>query len=138
MEVTTSIIAAAKAVGLSPVVLLAICFQESSFRNVVSPEDGGSASFGVCQLKLNTAREFNSELLPTQLLDVAINSLLAAQYLKWQLERYDGHLWCAVEAYNKGHAKNCSKASYVRKVKAHMERKPWLKKLKLHKKSLMN
>jgi soluble lytic murein transglycosylase-like protein len=102
MDYFSAVISAAKAFSIPPALLLAICQTETGLKNVVAHSDGGSASFGVCQVKLNTARMFNKRVYASELLHPPTNARYAARYLAWQLNRYKGDVWCAVEAYNRG------------------------------------
>lgn len=99
---STIILAAAKAVGVPGALLLAICTHESGLRNVEAPHDHGSPSYGLCQLKLDTAKGLGYQGNGPGLMVPETNAKYAAQYLKMQLERYDGD-WCkSVAAYNSG------------------------------------
>lgn len=116
-------VAANKAM-VPPLLLMSICFQESSFRNVVVPHDGRSPSYGICQLKLKTARQFEPTVTRAQLMSESVNADIAARYLSWLLDRYDGNVHRAVDAYNRGHAGR-KPSQYTKKVLAHSRRKPW-------------
>jgi hypothetical protein len=124
-----TIVSAAYAVGISPILLLSVCFTESGLRNVTVPADGSSSSIGVCQMKLETAR-FTSRVYklhkvrPSSLMKPAENAKFAAHYLKWQLSRYRGKENCAIEAYNRGTAGKC-KSIYVKRVRTYMKKRPW-------------
>jgi soluble lytic murein transglycosylase-like protein len=116
------ILATAKLVGVPGSLLLAICTHESNLVNVAVPHDHGSPSYGLCQIKEDTARSLGFQgvatgaLKPTTiyvgamvpegkpegLMVPATNIKYAALYLKMQLDRYDGD-WCkSVAAYNSG------------------------------------
>jgi soluble lytic murein transglycosylase-like protein len=101
MSIASIILAAAKATGIPGVLLLAICTHESKLNNVVVQDDNGSPSYGVCQIKEETAKMVgftDSE----DLMQPKTNAKYAALYLKKQLDRYDGN-WCkATAAYNAG------------------------------------
>jgi len=99
---TSVILAAAKAVGVPGALLLAICTHESNLQNVIAPQDHGSPSYGLCQLKLGTAKAMGYKDGADGLMNPEVNAELAAIYLKYQLDRYEGD-WCkAVSAYNSG------------------------------------
>lgn len=108
MSYTTMILIAAKKVGVSGALLLAICTHETNLRNVLIPADGQSATYGVCQVKFETAEMLGYSGKPKGLMDPATNAYWAAQYLKYQENRYnDG---CkAVAAYNAGRFNESSK-----------------------------
>lgn len=122
LAVVKSIIQAADTVKIPRELLLALCWNESSFRtNLPIVLDGKTPSYGICQVKLGTARFLDrifknkSIATPSRLLNYKVNSQYAAQYLKYQLNRYDGDWRLAVDAYNKGHAISRD-SHYVRKV----------------------
>lgn len=125
LEVVKSIIVAADQVKVPRELLLALCWSESSFRtNLPVKLDGKTPSYGICQVKLETAqyvdRIFKNKSKATvkRLLNYTTNPIYAAQYLKYQLNRYKGDWHKAVDAYNKGHAVSI-KSIYVKRVKKH-------------------
>jgi len=102
MDYSAIILAIAKTVGVPGHLMLAICSQESNLKNVLVPHDVGSPSYGICQIKSNTAKMLGFKGLPIGLMDPHINVAYAAKYLKMQLKRYDND-WCkAAAAYNAG------------------------------------
>ena len=102
MTYSTIILAIAKTVGVPGALLLAICTHESHLQNVVAPQDHGSPSYGLCQIKQDTAKAMGYTGDGQGLMNPDTNVRYAAQYLKMQLERYDGD-WCkATSAYNAG------------------------------------
>jgi len=103
MEVISLIMSAAKAVGVSGVLLLGICRHESAdFTQNYAPMDVGSPSYGVCQIKANTAFQLGFSGMPFVLNDSKVNALYSAKYLKYQQERY-GDNWVKLTAsYNAG------------------------------------
>lgn len=124
MGIENIILAAAKAVGVSPSLLLAICTHESGLKNTYVHNDGGSPSIGICQIKYNTARLMGYNGQEKDLLDPKINALYAAKYLKWQKQRYGGNYMKATAAYNAGtfnksnKTKGCPRnLKYLKKVK---------------------
>src|SRR4051794_24242990 len=102
MELITILTQTAASAGLPPALLLSVCFTESNLHNVVVPHDGHSASWGMCQVKLATAREFEKGIYPSHLLRPETNARIAAKYLARQIKRYKGNVRCGVDAYNKG------------------------------------
>lgn len=102
--------------------LSALCMVESNHQNVMVPHDGGSPSYGICQMKLATAKFFRRDATAKDLMKPAVNAKLAGLYLRKQFERYGN--WChAVAAYNAGrlnlHASGLPRnVRYVRKVEA--------------------
>jgi len=111
---------AAKAFALPPALLIALCTVESNLNNTINIHDGGSPSYGICQVKLQTARMFNNTVHVGNLLNPYLNALYAAAYLKWQATRYAGNLCYATAAYNAGKVKwkrgRIKNAKYVLKV----------------------
>lgn len=116
-----SIIWAADKANVPRELVLAVCWGESSFRNKkVTHMDGETPSYGVCQVKLETARfmdkVYHHKVKATaKMLDkVGINAFYAACYLRYQLNKYHQDWKLAVDAYNKGHAKG-HKTEYVKR-----------------------
>ena len=112
---------AAQLTGVAPTLLLAICSVESSLVNQDNMDDGGSPSYGICQIKLTTARDYMPGVTPEMLREPQVNALIAGQHISWLLERYDGHPCRAISAYNVGHVRfneggNYVNYGYVRKV----------------------
>lgn len=102
MDYSAIILAIAKTVGVPGHLLLAICTHESNLINVLVPHDMGSPSYGLCQVKENTAKMLGFKDSAKELMNPETNVKYAAMYLKMQLERYDGD-WCmATAAYNAG------------------------------------
>lgn len=97
-----TILAVAKTVKVSGPLLLAICTHESGLHNTVRPQDGHSPTYGICQVKLETAQMLGYKGNADNLMVPEINIYWAAQYVKYQTERY-GDDWCKiVSAYNSG------------------------------------
>lgn len=128
MDYATIILMVAKKVSVSGSLLLAICSHESNLKNVMVPHDGGSPTYGICQVKLGTAEMMGYKGDAKGLMDPETNALYAATYLKYQKDRYASD-WCmAVAAYNAG-TYNESKIvpgkprnlKYVRKVQTKLE-----------------
>lgn len=129
MTFVAIILSAAKKVGVSGSLLLAICSHESNLKNVFVPHDGGSPSIGICQVKEDTAKMLGYKGNAKGLMNPTINAEWAARYLKYQAERYGEHNWCKIAAaYNAGSFNESSKfpgiprnIKYVRKVQAKLE-----------------
>lgn len=132
MAVLTSV---ATKVGISPALLISVCMTETNLRNVDVPNDGDSTSYGVCQVKLKTAHFmarvhkkprislFGSDDMRV----IENNAKVAALYIKYQLDRYEGDACKAVAAYNAGRFKESSQYpgvpfnwKYVEKVEGHL------------------
>jgi soluble lytic murein transglycosylase-like protein len=90
--------------GLPQGLLSALCFVESSHRPAaINLDDNGSASIGLCQIKLETARLVGFKGTESDLQNQPkLNAMYAAKYLKKQLNRYHGNVPKAVAAYNAG------------------------------------
>jgi soluble lytic murein transglycosylase-like protein len=96
------ILSIAKVVGVPGSLLLAICTTESKLNNIIVFNDGNSPSVGVCQVKTNTARMFGFKGKTKELMRPRTNIKYAAQYLRYQLDRYNDD-WCkATAAFNSG------------------------------------
>jgi len=135
-EIITLLITAAKTAGISPALLIAVCMTETNLRNVHLDDDGGSASYGICQVKLKTAhfmgkvykRQKMKMFTENDMKEIEKNARVAAFYLKYQINRYDGDLCKAVAAYNAGRYKESTKYpgvpfnwKYVEKVRNNIE-----------------
>lgn len=107
LDVTTNvsmvILSAAKAVGVSGSLLLAICTQESNLKNTIVYYDGTSHSYGICMVKHGTAKMLGFKGSSSDLMVPKTNALWAAKYLKYQASRYGHKNWCKITAaYNAG------------------------------------
>ena len=102
MTYSAIILAAAKAVKVSGALLLAICTQESNLTNAMVLHDGGSPSYGVCQLKYETAKMVGFKGRKQDLMDVKTNATFAAKYLAYQQTRYGDDWHKITAAYNAG------------------------------------
>jgi soluble lytic murein transglycosylase-like protein len=125
MTFTQIILAAAKAAKVSGPLLLAICTHESGLQNAFVLHDGGSPTYGVCQLKLGSAQMVGFKGSSETLMIPEVNAKYSALYLKRQLDRYDGNTCKATAAYNAGKysesTKNPGKPKnlrYIKKVQA--------------------
>ena len=80
-----------------------VCWVETKHNvRVVHEADGNSASYGVCQVKLETAQTYGFTGTAEDLMHPAINVHFAAKTLKHQLDRYNGDVTKAIAAYNAG------------------------------------
>lgn len=104
MTVTNIILAAAKLVKVPGALLLAICAHESAdFTMHHNPNDAGTPSYGVCQVKEETAKMFGFKGDLALLNGPRISAKYAALYLKYQIGRYGDEDWCKITAaYNAG------------------------------------
>lgn len=129
MNIVAIILNAAKTAKVSGTLLLAICAHESNnFTLNYSPYDHGSPSYGVCQLKLESAKMVGFQGSPYELMDPKKNSLYAAKYLKYQESRYGNDLCKITAAYNSGSfaesKKNPGKPKNLRYVRLVQKRLP--------------
>lgn len=136
MDFLSIITMSAQKVGVSASLLFAICSYESGdFKSTYVANDGGSPTYGICMVKLPTARflgfKGNKEQLRN---DPNINSLYAAKYLKYQSSRYKTDDWCTIAAaYNAGSYTESKilpgyprNLKYVRRVQKRLpEEKKW-------------
>jgi len=104
-------------IKICPILLYAVCSVETNFQNIDNLKDYGNASYGVCQIKLDTARMFKKNITKKELQDPINNIYYAAQYLKWQQDRYPMNSDCIVSAYNAGKCKLNINPDYIQKVK---------------------
>jgi hypothetical protein len=133
----------AKTVGISSNLLIAICMAETNLKNVHTYNDGITTSYGVCQVKLETAqfmgrvykKRYLVDFTEEDMKDMNKNAKVAALYLKYQINRYDGDMCKAIAAYNAGSFKESSKYigkpfnwSYVKKVQNNIQNDIELKK----------
>ena len=97
------IAAAAKAAHISAVLLTAIASHESKdFELDYALYDAGSPSYSIFQLKEPTARMLGYKGPAMELRNANIAAKYAAQYIRYQMDRY-GDDWCMVTAaYNSG------------------------------------
>lgn len=96
------ILLAAKAAKVPPALLLAICVHESGLSNALVPQDGHSPTYGICQVKYETAQMIGYKGSASKLMVPSENAKWAALYLKYQLDRYEDSWVYAVAAYNAG------------------------------------
>lgn len=102
MTYETVILLAAKKAAVSGALLLAICTHESGLKNIESKQDGGSSSYGICQVKYETAKMIGFTGQAKDLMVPEKNAKWAARYLRYQFDRYEDD-WCKVTAaYNSG------------------------------------
>lgn len=102
MNYVSIILLAAKKAGVNGSLLLAICTHESGLNNVLVPHDGGSPTYGICQIKYDTAKMIGFTGQAKELMVPATNAKWAAEYLKFQKNRYDGDWMKSTAAYNSG------------------------------------
>ena len=98
-------------------VLIAICEVETNHNTKLKKIwDGGSYSYGICQVKLATARAMGFKGSDKELSTPKINIDYAAKYLAYQLKRYKGDYKKAIVAYNRGSYSSEKMTGYAGKV----------------------
>ncbi len=103
--------------GLPPNLLSSLCFVETRHvTHAIHLNDGKGHSFGVCQIKINSARLMGFKGTEEQLMDPKVNIYYAGKYLKHQMKRYKGSIQKAVIAYNMGSAKALTSTKYQARV----------------------
>jgi len=123
------ILAAAKTAKVSGSLLLAICTHETNLTNIVVYNDGNSPSYGICQIKLETAKMIGFKGRAKDLINPQVNAKWAALYLKYQEQRYGANKWCEMTAaYNAGSFSESKKfpgkprnLKYVRRVQKNLD-----------------
>jgi soluble lytic murein transglycosylase-like protein len=120
---SNAILLAALVVGIDPHLLSAICYVESGHNvNAYVHNDGGSPSYGQCQIKMATAKDMGFRGTKKELMSEGANALYAAKYLNYQYKRT--RRWeSAIIAYNAGRVIKSQK--YLHKVKKVMGEKKW-------------
>jgi soluble lytic murein transglycosylase-like protein len=115
----------AQIVGISANLLMALCWQESHHRNVINHSDNGSKSYGVCQVKLDTARTIIPSITRKDLMYPFINIYIASKYLKKHLDKYDSE-YLALSRYNGGlkNGKVVNK-KYINSILKYKKERPW-------------
>lgn len=106
-------------------IVLSICWVESKHKNVINKHDGGSPSYGICQVKLDTAnwmKEYNripgKPITSKDLMNPDVNVYYAERYLRYQLKVYKNDINCAISAYNAGSCIKGNQKNYVKNVLA--------------------
>lgn len=103
MNVAILFLAATQTFNLPPGLQSAVCYVESHHDpRAMHIDDGGSASIGICEVKLSTARLLGFKGSETELKAPKTNIYYSASYLSYQLRRYHGDVHKAVAAYNAG------------------------------------
>lgn len=98
------------------IILLAICHVESSGNHkAVNISDGGSASYGYCQVKIQTARMLGFRGHISDLwFKKEVNREFGLKYLQYQNSRYLS-VEEIIAAYNAGSVKRNSRGEFVNK-----------------------
>ena len=92
--------------GVDWKLIKAVAMKESSLRpNIRTPEPDGTTTYGLMQVKYETAEWLGFKGRPEQLLSPKVNVTWGTRYLKYQLKRYNGDIAKSVAAYNMGTAR---------------------------------
>jgi len=117
MDLTTIFFLVSVQYGLPNGLLESLCYVESKHKvDAIHYYDGKTHSYGVCQIKLETARSMGFKGTAKQLMQPEINVRYAGLYLTFQIKRYKGNTKKAVIAYNRGNAKGLTSSQYQIKV----------------------
>lgn len=109
--------------NLPPNMLSAVCFTESSFNiSAIHYNDGSTDSYGICQIKLETAQWLGFQGSIEELMRPRTNIYYAGKYLSYNLHRYHGNMHRALTAYNRGNARGLLYSEYSTRVLANMEK----------------
>jgi len=96
-------ISVTQANSLPPGLLSSLCYVESKHDiHAIHHDDGNSDSLGICQIKLQTAKELGFKGSKADLMKPENNIKYAGKYLRKQLARYKNNSPMAVSAYNMG------------------------------------
>lgn len=92
--------------GLPEGLLESVCYKESAFNiKAINYYDGKTHSYGICQVKLETAKTLGFKGSSDDLQEAETNITYAAKYLNFQYRRY-GRWDKAISAYNRGSIKS--------------------------------
>jgi soluble lytic murein transglycosylase-like protein len=115
--VQDAIVAASEDNDIPLKILSGLCWVESNHNpKALNRFDGKTASYGLCQIKLATARSMGFKGSFKLLYNPIINAQYAAKYLRKQYLRYDKNWIKAISAYNGGKSVLSENSEYVNKV----------------------
>lgn len=115
--VTTLFIIVSAQFNLPPGLLSSLCYVESRHDlNAYHSDDGRGNSVGICQIKIDTAKDLGFKGTEKELMKPENNIYYAGAYLQHQRTRYNGSITKAVIAYNIGHAGSLTTSKYQYKV----------------------
>lgn len=100
--------------GVDPVAMVSICYQESRLKNVTNHHDNGSPSYGPCQIKAAAAKEVGISKVKVKTLEGSIEA--SVKYFKVKMQECKS-LKSSIGAYNSGRCvKYPDKNEYVKQV----------------------
>jgi len=103
--------------NLPPGLLSSLCYVESKHKiTAYHKDDGKGNSVGICQIKIQTAKNLGFKGTEKELMKPENNIYYAGAYLQHQRTRYNGDINKAVIAYNIGSAKELTTTKYQAKV----------------------
>jgi soluble lytic murein transglycosylase-like protein len=106
-----------QSMDLPPGLLESVCYVETKYdTDAIHEDDGGSDSFGICQIKLISAYHMGYRGSEEDLMRPEVNIYFAAKLLAYQVKRYRSDYAKAVTAYNRGHSINNGNSVYYQKV----------------------
>lgn len=98
--------------NIDPSLLGAICYVETKHNvNAYNSTDGNSPSYGICQIKLGTAKGLGFKGTGRDLQDARTNAFWSARYLQYLSHKTGDNLHLTVSAYNCG--RPCRNTRYV-------------------------
>lgn len=118
-ELQTHIVELCNQYDIPPSVVFAMCWKESTYTADRIGDNG--ESYGIMQVQPKHHYERMVELNATDLLNPYQNTAVGIDYLAEQLERYDGDIYAAVVAYNRG-SFNGTITDYAKSVMREAER----------------
>lgn len=96
--------------------LSSLCYVESRhIASIVHKDDGPSHSYGICQVKFETAKYLGFTGTVEQLMNPKINIYYAGKYLQKQILRYND-INKGIVAYNRGNSNKLTRSIYSDKV----------------------
>ena len=132
MELTTIFLAVSLKFSLPPKLLESLCYVESKHTiSSISIADGKSDSYGICQVKLETAQFLGFKGSFKDLLKPEVNIFYAGKYLNYQRMKYYD-ITKALVAYNRGNSLNKTRSEYSDKVLKRWKEIRWMPKKTRH------
>ncbi len=118
MNILAAIFAATSIqLNLPPGLLSSLCYVETRHNvSLIHYQDGKTNSYGICQIKLESAEFLGFEGNEEELMEPATNIYYAGLYLQHQLIRYNNDIPKAVIAYNRGSARHLTYTNYQARV----------------------
>lgn len=104
---------------IPPAIVFAVCWRETKYTVNTIGDDGNS--YGLMQVQPKWHYERMSELGATDLLNPYQNTAVGVDYLSELIERYNGNIYAAVVAYNRG-SFNGTITEYAKSVMSEAER----------------